>query len=123
MGEMEEDDYVEQFKPFMMDIVAAWCRGASFGDICKMTDLFEEVLSVVCGGWRNCYVRWSKLPKVLATQSWKTNLAKASSSSKEILSLLPVCIFRALENIVIFIFLKKNTFEIFRPVSREPDRQ
>jgi len=39
--EMEEDDYVEQFKPFMMDIVAAWCRGASFGDICKMTDLFE----------------------------------------------------------------------------------
>jgi hypothetical protein len=25
----------------MMDIVAAWCRGASFGDICKMTDLFE----------------------------------------------------------------------------------
>ena len=26
--EIEEDDYVEQFKPFMMDIVAAWCKGA-----------------------------------------------------------------------------------------------
>lgn len=39
--ELEEDEYVEQFKPYMMDIVAAWCRGASFGDICKMTDLFE----------------------------------------------------------------------------------
>ena len=39
--ELEEDSYVEQFKPFMMDVVAAWCRGATFGDICKMTDIFE----------------------------------------------------------------------------------
>lgn len=39
--EMEEDEYVEQFKPYMMDIVAAWCKGCSFGDVCKMTDLFE----------------------------------------------------------------------------------
>ena len=39
--ELEEDVYVEQFKPFMMDIVAAWCRGCSFGEVCKMTDIFE----------------------------------------------------------------------------------
>jgi ATP-dependent RNA helicase DOB1 len=39
--ELEEDSYVEQFKPYMMDVVAAWCRGATFGDICKMTDIFE----------------------------------------------------------------------------------
>lgn len=39
--ELEEDEYVEKFKPYMMDLVAAWCRGASFGEICKMTDLFE----------------------------------------------------------------------------------
>jgi len=39
--EIEEDDYVEQFKPFMMDIVSAWCKGATFGEVCKMTDLFE----------------------------------------------------------------------------------
>ena len=45
--EIEEDDYVEQFKPFMMDIVAAWCKGASFGEVCKMTDLFEGIVLVV----------------------------------------------------------------------------
>jgi ATP-dependent RNA helicase DOB1 len=44
--ELEEDEYVEKFKPYMMDLVAAWCRGASFGDICKMTDLFEGDLNV-----------------------------------------------------------------------------
>jgi len=39
--ELDEDDYVERFKPFMMDIVHEWCKGASFLSICKMTDMFE----------------------------------------------------------------------------------
>ena len=39
--DMEEDSYVEKFKPFMMDIVHEWCKGASFLSICKMTDMFE----------------------------------------------------------------------------------
>jgi ATP-dependent RNA helicase DOB1 len=39
--ELEEDEYVERFKPFMMDIVHEWCKGASFKDIMKMTDMFE----------------------------------------------------------------------------------
>merc|ERR1712071_297782 len=121
--EIEEDDYVEQFKPFMMDIVAAWCKGASFGEVCKMTDLFEGSIIRCMRRLEELLRQMVQASKSIGNQSWKTNLAKASSSSKEILSLLPVCIFRALENIVIFIFLKKNTFEIFRPVSREPDRQ
>ena len=39
--ELEEDEYVERFKPFMMDIVHEWMQGASFKDIIKMTDMFE----------------------------------------------------------------------------------
>jgi len=39
--EMDEDTYVEKFKPFMMDVVHEWCKGASFSTICKMTDMFE----------------------------------------------------------------------------------
>ena len=39
--DLEEDSYVEKFKPFMMDIVHEWCKGASFLSICKMTDMFE----------------------------------------------------------------------------------
>ena len=38
---MEEDEYVERFKPFMMDIVFEWTKGAAFKDIIKMTDMFE----------------------------------------------------------------------------------
>ena len=39
--ELDEDSYVERFKPFLMDVVYAWCKGATFLQICKMTDIFE----------------------------------------------------------------------------------
>jgi hypothetical protein len=42
---MEVEDYVEKFKPHMMDIVWAWCKGAKFADICKMTNIFEGIPS------------------------------------------------------------------------------
>lgn len=39
--ELNEDDYVQQFRPELMDAVYAWCRGAKFAKICKMTDVYE----------------------------------------------------------------------------------
>lgn len=39
--ELDEETYVESFKPQMMDVVNAWASGATFGQICKMTDAFE----------------------------------------------------------------------------------
>lgn len=39
--EMDEELYVDSFKPHMMDVVNAWCNGAEFAQICKMTDIFE----------------------------------------------------------------------------------
>lgn len=38
---LEEDTYVEKFKPFLMDVVFAWCNGSPFKSICDMTDIFE----------------------------------------------------------------------------------
>ena len=35
--EVVVDDYVETFKPFLMDIMYSWSKGASFRDICLMT--------------------------------------------------------------------------------------
>jgi ATP-dependent RNA helicase DOB1 len=35
------DDYVESFRPFMMDVIHAWSKGASFGEVCGMTTIFE----------------------------------------------------------------------------------
>lgn len=39
--EVDEEQYVEKFKPTLMDVVLAWCKGASFLQLCKMTDVFE----------------------------------------------------------------------------------
>lgn len=38
---LDEDKYVEGFKPYLMDVVFAWCNGATFSDLCKMTEIFE----------------------------------------------------------------------------------
>ena len=39
--EIDEEQYVQKFKPYMMDIVFEWCNGATFMKLCQMTDLFE----------------------------------------------------------------------------------
>ncbi|ORY74828.1 rRNA-processing arch domain-domain-containing protein [Protomyces lactucae-debilis] len=39
-----EDEYVQSFKPALMDVVFAWSQGKSFAHICKMTDVYEGSL-------------------------------------------------------------------------------
>ena len=39
--DLDEETYVDRFKPNLMDVVNAWCNGATFLQICKMTDVFE----------------------------------------------------------------------------------
>ncbi|RKP16157.1 Skiv2l2 protein, partial [Rozella allomycis CSF55] len=38
---INEEDYVNSFRPELMDVVYAWSQGAKFSQICKMTDVFE----------------------------------------------------------------------------------
>lgn len=38
------DDYVSKFKFELMDVVYHWCKGATFSQICKMTDVYEGSL-------------------------------------------------------------------------------
>ncbi|KAI5784569.1 rRNA-processing arch domain-containing protein [Geopyxis carbonaria] len=39
-----EEEYVEKFKPQLMDVVYEWTKGSSFSAICKMTDVYEGSL-------------------------------------------------------------------------------
>ena len=39
--DLDEEEYVDHFKPHLMDIVAAWAGGTTFAKICSMTDIFE----------------------------------------------------------------------------------
>ena len=39
--DLNEEEYVQQFRPELMDAVYAWCKGAKFAKICKMTEVYE----------------------------------------------------------------------------------
>ncbi|XP_046900625.1 exosome RNA helicase MTR4 [Hypomesus transpacificus] len=39
--DVDEDTYLNQFRPHLMDVVYTWANGSSFAQICKMTDVFE----------------------------------------------------------------------------------
>uniref|UniRef100_A0A4W3K7U3 RNA helicase n=1 Tax=Callorhinchus milii TaxID=7868 RepID=A0A4W3K7U3_CALMI len=39
--EVDEDMYLESFRPQLMDVVFTWANGATFAQICKMTEVFE----------------------------------------------------------------------------------
>jgi len=39
--ELDEEDYVSSFKPQLMDVVNAWCKGGSFSSIVELTDVYE----------------------------------------------------------------------------------
>lgn len=39
--DIDEEKYIESFKPTLMDVIYAWSKGASFSQLCKMTDVFE----------------------------------------------------------------------------------
>ncbi len=38
---IEENDYLGTFKISMVDLTLAWCKGASFAEICKMSQIYE----------------------------------------------------------------------------------
>ncbi|KAF2461620.1 ATP-dependent RNA helicase DOB1 [Lineolata rhizophorae] len=41
---VNEVEYLENFKYEMIDLVFEWCKGATFGQICKMTEVYEGSL-------------------------------------------------------------------------------
>lgn len=41
---VNEEEYLATFKPQLMEVVYAWTKGASFAQICKMTDVYEGSL-------------------------------------------------------------------------------
>lgn len=38
---MDEEKYIESFRPDMMEVVNAWCNGSSFSQICEITEVYE----------------------------------------------------------------------------------
>ena len=47
LKDFNEEAYVESFRPHLMDVVHTWCKGATFGQICQMTDVFEGITGLL----------------------------------------------------------------------------
>eukprot|EP00743_Colponemidia_sp_Colp-15_P003213 GILK01003472.1.p1 GENE.GILK01003472.1~~GILK01003472.1.p1 ORF type:complete len:1034 (+),score=223.64 GILK01003472.1:50-3151(+) len=41
---LDMDEYVNSFKPQLMELTYMWCQGAKFSEVCKMTDVFEGTI-------------------------------------------------------------------------------
>jgi hypothetical protein len=60
------EEYINSFRPFLMDVIFAWSKGASFGEVCGMTEIFEgSTIRWVSGrggaGLRGAVLGWAGL--------------------------------------------------------------
>ena len=39
--DVNRDEYVDRFRPEMMEMMFAWARGATFAELCKISDTYE----------------------------------------------------------------------------------
>ncbi|KAH0828606.1 antiviral helicase [Lanmaoa asiatica] len=73
-----EDEYVQSFKVELMDAVVQWCRGASFSDICKLTDQFEGNLIRVFRRLGELLRQMAQAAKVIGNSELQEKFQKAS---------------------------------------------
>ncbi|KZT25605.1 antiviral helicase [Neolentinus lepideus HHB14362 ss-1] len=73
-----EDEYVQSFKVELMDAVVQWCRGASFSEICKLTDQFEGSVIRVFRRLQELIRQMSQAAKVIGNAELEAKFEKAS---------------------------------------------
>ncbi|GJE98247.1 antiviral helicase [Phanerochaete sordida] len=73
-----EDEYVQSFKVELMDAVVQWCRGASFSEICKLTDQFEGSLIRVFRRLQELIRQMSQAAKVIGNTELQEKFDKSS---------------------------------------------
>ena len=83
--DLDEERYVDGFKPYMMDVVKAWVEGQSFENICRMTSIFE-------GSIVRCIRRLEELlrqmccaAKAIGNSELEAKFAEGNSMRKKIL--------------------------------------
>ncbi|KAF9465418.1 ATP-dependent RNA helicase [Collybia nuda] len=75
---IDEDEYVSSFKVELMDAVVQWCRGASFSDICKLTDQFEGSLIRVFRRLGELLRQMAQAAKVIGNSELQEKFVKSS---------------------------------------------
>ncbi|KAK0200936.1 rRNA-processing arch domain-containing protein [Desarmillaria ectypa] len=75
---VDEDVYVSSFKVELMDVVIQWCRGASFSEICKLTDTFEGSLIRVFRRLGELLRQMAQAAKVIGNAELRQKFEKSS---------------------------------------------
>jgi len=73
-----EDEYVQSFKVELMDPVVQWCRGASFSELCKLTDVFEGSLIRVFRRLQELIRQMTAAAKVIGNNELEEKFKKSS---------------------------------------------
>lgn len=74
--DIDPEEYVESFKPSVMDVVFMWCKGAKFIEICKMTDIFEGNIIRVMRRLEELLRQVSVAAKAIGNTDLETKFAK-----------------------------------------------
>ncbi|KAH0543825.1 ATP-dependent RNA helicase mtr4 [Glutinoglossum americanum] len=74
---LNEEEYVQKFKPDLMEVVYAWAQGASFAEICKMTDVYEGSLIRMFRQLEELLRQMAQAAKVMGSEELEQNFEMA----------------------------------------------
>jgi len=77
-----EDEYVQKFKPQLMEVVHAWSQGASFSAICKMTDVYEGSLIRMFRRLEELLRQMAQAAKVMGSEELESKFEESLSKVK-----------------------------------------
>jgi len=79
---IDPDTYVEKFTGNMMDGVFAWCKGAKFADICRMTNIFEGSIIRCMRRMEELLRQLTAAAKAIGNSELESKLSEAITSIK-----------------------------------------
>ena len=79
---IDEEEYVTSFRTEMMGIAYAWCTGASFAEICKMTEIYEGSIVRVMRRLEELLRQLTMAAKAIGNTELENKFAMAITSIK-----------------------------------------
>jgi len=80
--ELEEDEFICKFNPGLMEAVFAWCKGAKFVDVQKLTGTFEETTIRMLRRLDELVRQISSAAKAIGNHELETKFEKGSELLK-----------------------------------------
>lgn len=80
--EINEEEYINSFKPNLMDVIFAWSNGSTFAQLCKMTDVFEGSIIRCMRRLEELIRQMCQAAKVIGNTDLENKFAEADKSIK-----------------------------------------